>query len=358
MSRPAFTGISRAHLGGLIEELARPWSAQRESRLHKRRGGDRRRGEGAGRKHQLVFVDRVVVTLAHLRLDLTHAALAELFGVSRCTITQAIGEIRPLLARRGFATPTGIRLRTLADVFAYAQAEGVRLRLDGTEIQVRRSAAHRPGRRRHVLGKKRQNTHKCTVASDSEGRPLWVGAHRPGRQHDQTALKTEGIEDLIVQFPLVELSLDSGYRGLAKIDPARVIVPPLKPGKDAAAEGIATYQLERRHQSSERICVEHAIAEIKTWRVLKRYTASENNWPKLSTPSRPWPQTGLLAADQHTAKPPGEHVRTSNANIVVSEAERCSMKRRAARRRVKEAPAWPTSTAGAWRMHSAGPIPP
>jgi hypothetical protein len=111
----------------------------------------------------------------------------------------AIGEIRPLLTRRGFVTPTGIRLRTLADVFA--QAEGVRLRLDGTEIQVPRPAAHRPGRRRYVSGKKRQNTHKCRVASDSEGRPLWAGTHLPGRQDDQTVLKTEGIEDLIIQFP-------------------------------------------------------------------------------------------------------------------------------------------------------------
>lgn len=34
----------------------------------------------------------------------------------------------------------GLRLRTLEDVFAYAQAEGVQLRLDATEVQVRRPA--------------------------------------------------------------------------------------------------------------------------------------------------------------------------------------------------------------------------
>ncbi|MFE2214891.1 transposase family protein [Streptomyces canus] len=271
LSHSAFTGLSRAHLGNLIEELAGPWAAQRESRLHERRHGERLRAAGAGRRHGLVFVDRVLVALAHLRLDLTHAALAELFDVDRCTVTKAIGQIRPLLAARGFATPTGFRLRILADVFAYAQAEGVRLRLDGTEIQVRRPAAHRPGRRRFVSGKRRQNTHKCTVASDSEGRPLWVGAHRPGRMHDQTALKTEGIEDLLGQFPQVELSLDSGYQGLAKLDPKRIVVPPPKPGQAASADEITVYQRARRHQSSERICVEHAIAEIKTWRVLKRY---------------------------------------------------------------------------------------
>ncbi|WP_428986304.1 transposase family protein [Streptomyces camelliae] len=255
----------------MIEELAAPWSAQREGRLHERRQGERRRAAGAGRRYELVFVDRVLVTLAYLRLDLTHAALAELFDVDRCTVTKAIGEIRPLPAARGCATPIGARLRTLADVFAYAQAEGVRLRWDGTEIQVRRPTAHQPGRRRFVSGKRRQNTHKCTVASDSEGRPLWVGAHRQGRMHDQTALKTEGIEDLLTQFPQVERSMDSGYWGLAGLAPQRIVVPPPKPGKGPTAEETATHERERRHQSSERICVEHAIAETKTWRVLKRY---------------------------------------------------------------------------------------
>ncbi|GLW75369.1 hypothetical protein Kpho02_76660 [Kitasatospora phosalacinea] len=50
-----------------------------------------------------------------------------------------VAEIRGLLVRRGFAVPDrpGIRLRTLADVFAYVQAEGVVLRLDATEVQVR-----------------------------------------------------------------------------------------------------------------------------------------------------------------------------------------------------------------------------
>jgi hypothetical protein len=43
-------------------------------------------------------------------------------------------------AARGFAVPDqpGIRLRTIEDVFAYAEAEDVELRIDGTDVQVRR----------------------------------------------------------------------------------------------------------------------------------------------------------------------------------------------------------------------------
>ncbi|MFG1711007.1 transposase family protein [Nonomuraea sp. M3C6] len=111
--------------------------------------------------------------------------------MDRSTVTRSVHEIRPLLEQRGFAVPgrPGVRLHTLADVFAYA--EGVELRIDGTEVQVRRPAAHKPGRRAFVSGKKKQNTCKSTVISDDAGRLLWQGAFRPGRMHDVTALRTE-----------------------------------------------------------------------------------------------------------------------------------------------------------------------
>ena len=203
MSHRICPGIGRRKLGKLIEELAPLWLAQQESRLRDRRGRDRLRAEGAGPGHELPFADRVIVTLVILRFQLPHAALAVFCGVHRSTITRAAGEIRPLLAQRGFAVPgrPGLRLRTLADVFAYAAAEGVKLRIDGTEVQVRRPRANRPGRRAFVSGKKKQNTIKSTAVSDGQGRLLWLGAFRPGRMHDVTALRTGGIEDLLRRHP-------------------------------------------------------------------------------------------------------------------------------------------------------------
>jgi hypothetical protein len=150
-------------------------------------------------------------------LQLPHAALAELYQVDRSTVTRAIGEIRPLLAARGFAVPgePGIRLRTLADVFAYAAARGTELRIDGTEVQVRRPRAHKAGRRAFVSGKKKMNTAKASVITDGQGRTLWAGAFRPGRMHDQTALRTEGIAGLFRQYPQVKAKVD------ARSSPAR-----------------------------------------------------------------------------------------------------------------------------------------
>ncbi|MEV0217335.1 transposase family protein [Micromonospora sp. NPDC050695] len=204
--------------------MTEPWTAQQESCLHERRGRDRLRAEGADPNHDLPFTDRVIVTLVALRLQLPHAALALPYRVDRSTITRAVGEIRPLLAARGFAVPgkPGVRLRTLADVFAYAAAESVELRIDGTEVQVRCPKAGRPGRRAFVSGKKKQNTGKATVISDGKGRLLWCGAVRPGHMPDVTALRAEGIEDLLQQYPQVRAQADrptaSAGRGGGPID--------------------------------------------------------------------------------------------------------------------------------------------
>jgi hypothetical protein len=63
--------------------------------------------------------------------------LGVIYQVGSSTIGRAISEIRPLLAERGFAVPErpGLRLRTVEDVFAYAEAEQVTLRIAGMETQ-------------------------------------------------------------------------------------------------------------------------------------------------------------------------------------------------------------------------------
>jgi DDE superfamily endonuclease len=273
LGKRIFTGLHPRHLGKLIVGLSGAWTAAEESRLRERRGHDRKRAAGAGPDHDLPFTDRVIVTLVHLRFQLPHAVLAALYEVDRATVSRAVGEIRPLLAARGFAVPAhpDLRLRTLADVFAYAAGQGVELRIDGTEVQVRRPRASKPGRRAFVSGKKKMNTKKAAVVTDEQGRTLWAGAFRPGRMHDQTAVRTEGIADLLEQFPQVKVKVDAGYRGLAKEFPDQVTAPPLKPKKDAPPEETTAYEENRHRQSSERICVEHANAEHKQWRTLQRY---------------------------------------------------------------------------------------
>ena len=277
LSHRICTGIPRKRLSKLITELAGPWLAQQESRLRERRGHERLRAAGAGPDHELVFTDRVIATLVALRFQLP--ALAVFYGVHHATISRAVGEIRPLLAARGFAVPgrPELRLRTLADVFAYA-ACGVHPRIDGTEVQVRRPRADKPGRRAFVSGKKKQNTKKTTVISDGRGRLLWAGALRPGRMHEVTAVRSEGIEDYLRHYPQVSGEVDSGYQGLARDFPDQITAPPKKPAKDASGEEVARWEEQRKAQSSRRICVEHAIAEPKVCRPLQRYVGRREHF--------------------------------------------------------------------------------
>ncbi|WP_244943053.1 transposase [Streptomyces inhibens] len=249
----------------MLEELAPQWQAAHESALRERHRGDRRRAAGAGRKQQLVFTNRVVVTLVHLRLGLPHAALPELFEVDRSTVSGAIRKVRPLLGARGFAVPDrpGVRLHTVEDLFAYADAEGVDLRIDGTEVQVRRPGAGRPGLKAFVSGKKRQNTIKTTAFSHARGRTLFSGVVRLGCMHDQTAVRTEGIAEQLRQYPKVMVEVDEGYRGLTNECPDQVSAPPQKPKADAPLGEHHAWHERRRRQSSQRICVEHTNAEHK-----------------------------------------------------------------------------------------------
>ena len=210
----AFCGLSQGHLGELVTELAPWWEARCESGRRQRRRGDRRRQAGAGPKYELVFTDRLLATLVHLRTGLTHEALGVIYQVGSSTIGRAIGEIRPLLAECGFAVPQrpGLRLRTLADVFACAKAENVTLRIDGAGTQVRRPKVGRPGRAAFVSGKRKQNTIKTTTISDGQGRTLRCGAVRTVRMHDQTAMRTEGIAEQFRLYPRVKAEAGEGYR--------------------------------------------------------------------------------------------------------------------------------------------------
>ena len=280
ISHSVFCGLKRPHLDRLLVELCDPWEARVEGQRHERRGHRRHRVAGAGRHHELEYADRVLVTLAVLRLQIPHSALATMYDVDRSTVTRAVHQIRPLLAGRGFATPHGDRLRTLEDVFAYADHHKVSLRVDGSEIQVRRPRASRPGRRAFVSGKKKQNTIKFTEITGPEGRNLWAGCFRPGRMHDQTAIKSEGIDGLLRDHPDVILEMDNGYRGLARDYPDQITCPPKKPSKDATDAQIETQREARHAQSSSRICVEHGIGELKAWRTLQRWIGRRDYLPE------------------------------------------------------------------------------
>lgn len=74
----------------------------------------------------------------------------------------------------------------------------------------------------------------------------------------------------------MELFLDSGYRGLAKRDPRRIVVPPPS-GERGSRWRRPPPTSARATTTLVRADLEHAIAEAKTWRVLKRYNGKRDH---------------------------------------------------------------------------------
>jgi hypothetical protein len=142
--------------------------------------------------------------------------------------------------------------------------------------------------------------------------------------HDQTAVKTEGIADLLTQHPGVKVRVDEGYRGLASAFAEQVTAPPRKPAKDAAAELVAAYRQARTEQSSRRICVEHAIAEHKHWRSLQlqRWLGRRESFGETYLAVAGLVSDRLLDADRAAAGRSAQRAPLPIAHQAVSTAER------------------------------------
>lgn len=84
------------------------------------------------------------------------------------------------------------------------------------------------------------------MIADWRGRTLWTDAVRPGRMHDATAARNEGIAVCSQHFPDVEVLLDDGCLGLSRDHRGQAITPPEKqrpgalPGKVEQWEREAT----------------------------------------------------------------------------------------------------------------------
>ncbi|MFE3934736.1 transposase family protein [Streptomyces goshikiensis] len=263
------TGLSADVIAELVAEVGSLWHEQHQAGLESR---PRQRAVGAGAKHRLVFVDRLLATLVHLRHGATHDVLACWFDVDRSTITRAIGEVRPLLAARGCTIAAGIRLRTLAEVIDHLGASGQTGIIDGTEIRVRRPAAGRKDREKFISGKNKQNAVKAMVLTDASGKLLFCSPAQPASCADITHARELGLVKHLTGGPALEILADAGYQGLGAQTGGRVVTPPHRKFKKNPPEWYEEiYERQRKAHSSRRIRLEHGIAHLKNWRALARH---------------------------------------------------------------------------------------
>jgi DNA-binding transcriptional regulator YdaS (Cro superfamily) len=125
LSQPALTGMPRPDFQALIDRITVPYQAALEERRHRQRGGDRRPGARGGLfRQKITDADRILATVLAQRNLCDQQALANLFGVSRGTIRNAIQDVRPLLEQdRHAVTPTQRRFATAADILQFVAGE-------------------------------------------------------------------------------------------------------------------------------------------------------------------------------------------------------------------------------------------
>jgi transposase len=122
---PELTGMTLEQLDAITSELTPVLDRRREEIRYQRRGNVRSRSRGAGAKDKLATADRILAAILYQRKIGTQELLAQLFGVDRSTITNAVTEVRPLLDQHDRRIPASTaRFRTPKDVTAY---------LDGTQ---------------------------------------------------------------------------------------------------------------------------------------------------------------------------------------------------------------------------------
>lgn len=97
--------------------------------------------------------------------------------------------------------------------------------------------------------------------------------------HDATAARNEGIAICFQHFPDVEVLLDDGYLGPSRDHRGQAITPPRKPRPGALPGRVEQWERDRHGHSSDRITVEHALADHKRWKQLTRWTHRRDRLP-------------------------------------------------------------------------------
>jgi transposase len=118
------TGMSRAELAALAQQLASAQEAQTAQRRFEQRGGQRRRAPGAGSTGLLTAADRVLITIVYLRQICSQNVLSDLLGINTNSIGQALAETRQLLTEHHRTIPaTTLRFTTASALTEFASTD-------------------------------------------------------------------------------------------------------------------------------------------------------------------------------------------------------------------------------------------
>jgi IS5 family transposase len=266
---PALTGLTRVEFDRLFVAFEAALVAHRAASTHTKRGSRRReRAAGAGHPHALAPRTRLLLALVWLRVYPSYELLGWLFGLDKSNAwhnVQDVLEVLDGMTDFPFDRPDPQR-RKLQTAEAVMEAfPEVRVIIDAKEQAFRRPGgweAQKP----FYSGKKKRHTIKNQVACTPGGRIVSVSTTAPGRTHDLTVLRYNGLLDRLPESAGV--MTDKGYIGVSADAGARAVVIPIRASKNhpLTDEQKASNRVINRH----RVVVEHVNAQLSRFQVLRQ----------------------------------------------------------------------------------------
>ncbi len=260
---------------------------RRQSTTRRKDGQPRQRAVGGGPKHRYDLRDRLLMTLFWLRVYTTYEVIGFLYGLNKTTVEDILHDILATLEHIttfSFERPDRVdpTRKKLSSVEAVMDAfPNVRVVIDTKEQRIERPADEHDDRgqrvdrqRPYYSGKKKTHTLKTQLAVRPDGVIEAVSDSVPGSMHDLTLLRQTG---LITQLAEDEAAmLDKAYDGLQNdVAPTQLVQPhkarrnhPLTDEQKAGNRIISRY----------RMVVEHTIAQLNRFQVLKQVFRHARTW--------------------------------------------------------------------------------
>jgi DDE superfamily endonuclease/Helix-turn-helix of DDE superfamily endonuclease len=273
-ARPAafvsLTGLTPADFEALFADFAPAYQRHRAAADATRRNGrPRRRAPGAGGRYAHDLRTRLLMALTWLKVYPTYEVLGLLFGLDKGNAQRNARDILGVLELLddfpfdrpdGGGSPRGSLAAVLADFPA------VRLVIDSKEQRVYRPGGGHAAQKPYYSGKKRCHTLKTQLAVALGGLILSVSPPVPGSVNDVRRLRETDLLGLLAEGEAA--MTDKGYEGADKGYPAGVLVLPKKDRKRNPCT--EQDQARNRRISRDRVVVEHVIAQLNRFTVLRQ----------------------------------------------------------------------------------------